>query len=160
RKTEFLHHPWSVLRDFGMMRSRISTPECEPTGGGSVVTFKEVMDQVITWLQQDQRISYRALKRQFALENDYLDDLKMELIEVKRVAVDHDGTILVWPGAAPVAEPGTRPQAEAERQFHTVLLAVMGLLQREQRVTYRSLRYIFGVDEACLHAVRDELCFR
>src|SRR5262245_39579045 len=54
----------------------------------------------------------------------------------------------------------TRPQAEAERQFHTVLLAVMGLLQREHRVTYRSLRYIFGVDEACLHAVRDELCFR
>jgi len=36
----------------------------------------------------------------------------------------------------------------------------MALLQREQRVTYRSLRYVFGVDEACLHAVRDELRFR
>jgi class 3 adenylate cyclase len=36
----------------------------------------------------------------------------------------------------------------------------MALLQREQRVTYRTLRYVFGVDEACLHAVRDELCFR
>src|SRR5215471_4296193 len=47
-----------------------------------------------------------------------------------------------------------------ERQFHTVLLAVMALLQREQRVTYRTLRYVFGVDEACLHAVRDELRFR
>ena len=34
------------------------------------------------------------------------------------------------------------------------------LLQREQRVTYRTLRYVFGVNEACLHAVRDELRFR
>jgi hypothetical protein len=37
---------------------------------------------------------------------------------------------------------------------------VVALLQREKRVTYRTLRYIFGVDEACLHAVRDELRFR
>jgi hypothetical protein len=57
------------------------------------------------------------------------------------------GTVLVWTGAPPAAEPGTRQQAEAERQFHTVLLAVMALLQREQRVTYRTLRYVFGADE-------------
>ena len=62
------------------------------------MTFKEVMDQVITWLQQDQRISYRAVKRQFALEDDYLEDLKVELIEVKQVAVDQDGKMLVWRG--------------------------------------------------------------
>jgi class 3 adenylate cyclase len=31
------------------------------------MTFKEVLAHVIDWLQQDQRISYRALKRQFAL---------------------------------------------------------------------------------------------
>src|SRR5262249_56387782 len=68
--------------------------------------------------------------------------------------------VLVGTGAPPAAEPGTRPQAEAERQFHTVLMGVMALLQREQRVTYRTLRYVFGVDEACLHAVRDELRFR
>src|SRR5262249_57907789 len=54
--------------------------------------------------------------------------------------------------------PGRR--AEAERQLYTVLLAVMALLQREHRVTYRTLQYVFGVDEACLHAVRDELRFR
>ena len=123
------------------------------------MNFKEVMDQVITWLQQDQRISYRAVKRQFALEDDYLDDLKIELIEVKRVAVDQDGIMLVWTGAAPVAEPGTCPQAERERQLHAVLRAVTALLQREQRVTYRTLHYLFGVDKACLHAVRDELRF-
>jgi predicted ATPase/class 3 adenylate cyclase len=69
------------------------------------VTFKEVMDQVMTWLQQDQRISYRALKRQFSLDDDYLDDLKVELIEVKQVAVDQDGKVLVWTGKAGPASP-------------------------------------------------------
>jgi len=48
------------------------------------VTFKEVLAHVIDWLQQEQRISYRALKRQFALDDDYLEDLKVELIEVRR----------------------------------------------------------------------------
>ena len=77
------------------------------------MTFKEVMDQVITWLQQDQRISYRAVKRQFALEDDYLEDLKVELIEVKQVAVDQDGKMLVWRGetaSTPVSAPTGPPQ--------------------------------------------------
>ena len=51
------------------------------------MTFKEVLAQVIAWLQQDKRLSYRALKRQFELDDDYLDDLKAELIEVRRVAM-------------------------------------------------------------------------
>src|SRR5262244_642921 len=126
----------------------------------NIVTFKEVIDQAMTWLQKDQRISYRALKRHFALEDDSLDDLKVELIKVKRVAVDHDGLMLVWTGASGVAEPDTRSPAEAERHLYTVLPAVLALLQHEQRVTYRTLRAVFGVDEACLHAVRDELHFR
>jgi class 3 adenylate cyclase/predicted ATPase len=53
----------------------------------------------------------------------------------------------------------THQQAEVERQFHIVLRAVTALLQRERRVTYRTLRYLFDVDEACLYAVRDELRF-
>ena len=67
------------------------------------MTFKEVLAQVIEWLQQDKRLSYRALKRQFALDDDYLDDLKAELIEVRRVAVEEDGRVLVWTGEADVA---------------------------------------------------------
>jgi len=63
-----------------MMRGKTGTLECEPTYGGSAVTFKEVLDRVTIWLQQDQRISYRAVKRQFVLADDYLDDLKLELI--------------------------------------------------------------------------------
>ena len=35
-------------------------------------------------------------QRQFALDDDYLDDLKAEPIEARRVALDEDGRVLVW----------------------------------------------------------------
>ena len=64
--------------------------------------FYAVLDQVLALLRQRGRVSYRALKRQFDLDDAYLDDLKMEIIEVHQCAVDQDGTMLVWT-VAPVA---------------------------------------------------------
>ena len=55
------------------------------------MTFDEILDQAISMLQRRQRVSYRALKRQFALDEAYLEDLKHELIAVHRLAVDQDG---------------------------------------------------------------------
>jgi hypothetical protein len=91
--------------------------------------------QLIEILQRDGRTSYRALKRQFALDDEYLADLKVELIEVKQLAVDQDGTMLVWTGAAPSPRttqetplaltatlPSAPPPAEAERPAHRALL--------------------------------------
>jgi len=43
-------------------------------------------------------VTYRALKRRFALDDDYLDDLKGEIIKAKRLAVDEDDEVLVWTG--------------------------------------------------------------
>ena len=63
--------------------------------------FYAVLAGVIEILQREGRTSYRALKRQFALDDEYLADLKVELIEVKQLAMDQDGTMLVWTGAAP-----------------------------------------------------------
>ncbi len=62
----------------------------------------EVLDQVRELLQQKGRITYRILRRQFALDEDALEDVKAELIDAERVAVDEDGRVLVWTGAAPV----------------------------------------------------------
>src|SRR5215831_4081564 len=110
------------------------------------MTFKEVLAQVVEWLQQDKRLSYRALKRQFALDDAYLEDLKAELIEGQRVAVDEDGRVLVWTGdvvtaptvsSKPVAAPvltytppylaekilTSRSALEGERKQVTVLFA-------------------------------------
>jgi class 3 adenylate cyclase/tetratricopeptide (TPR) repeat protein len=67
------------------------------------VTFEEVLTQAIAMLQRLGRVSYRALKRQFALDDAFLEDLKYELTEVQQLAVDHDGTVLIWIGDASTA---------------------------------------------------------
>lgn len=50
------------------------------------MTFDEVLEQAIDMLQRRERVSYGALKRQFALDDEYLVNLKSELIEVFAVA--------------------------------------------------------------------------
>jgi TOMM system kinase/cyclase fusion protein len=96
--------------------------------------FYAVLDQIVDLLRQRRRVSYRALQRQFGLDDDYLADLKMELIDVQRVAVDQEGKVLVWLGEAGTppepalkpsqpepARPITTPTPEAERRHLTVL---------------------------------------
>ncbi len=88
------------------------------------MTFKEVLGQVIDWLQQDKRVSYRALKRQFAIDDTFLEDLKYEIIEVQQRAVDQDGTVLVWTGeigaaAAPMPAPAPSAAVPPPAPRHT-----------------------------------------
>ena len=52
------------------------------------MTFNEVLSQTIAMLHQHGRVSYRALKRQFAIDDNFLEDLKSEIIEVQQRAVD------------------------------------------------------------------------
>jgi class 3 adenylate cyclase/tetratricopeptide (TPR) repeat protein len=75
--------------------------------------FYAVLDQVLALLRQRGRVSYRALKRQFDLDDAYLDDLKVEIIEVAQCAVDQEGTMLVWTGkeASDAALAPIQPQA-------------------------------------------------
>src|SRR6516225_8035042 len=68
------------------------------------MTFEEILDQAIAILQRRGRLTYGALKRQFQLDDATLDDLKNELIEGQRLAVDERGNVLVWTGEA-----GTTP---------------------------------------------------
>src|SRR6266853_1430918 len=78
---------------------------------GWAMTFDEVLAQVIEILQRQGRVSYGALKRRFNLDDAYLDDLKTELIEAQRLAVDEDGRILVWIGTASAPPvPSAAPQ--------------------------------------------------
>src|SRR5215831_10969473 len=64
------------------------------------MTFDDILAQVITLLQRQGRVSYRALKMRFDLDDEYLDVLKEELIDAQRIATDEDGRILVWTGQA------------------------------------------------------------
>ena len=69
-------------------------------GGEAVMDFYEVLDQVIDLLRSRGRVSYRALKRQYSLDDDYLEDLKVELIKSQQLAIDEDSEVLVWTGEA------------------------------------------------------------
>jgi hypothetical protein len=62
------------------------------------MTFEEPVDQAIAMLERRGRATYRALKRQFQLDDDVLEDLTVEIIKAQRLAVDEDGEVLVWTG--------------------------------------------------------------
>ena len=96
--------------------------------------FEAVLEQTIALLQRQGRISYGALKRRFQLDDAYLEDLKVELIEAQQLARDENGRILVWAGetaSQPPARDAQGPQAplihvtrrtpDAERRQLTVM---------------------------------------
>src|ERR1051325_458531 len=67
------------------------------------MTFDEVLAQVRELLQSKGRVAYRTLKRRFELDDEYLEDLKAELIDAEQVAHDEDGKVLVWTGHSGLA---------------------------------------------------------
>src|SRR5215471_14702414 len=101
------------------------------------MTFDDILAQIIDLLKRQGRVSYGALKRRFALDDDYLNDLKNELLYVHPV-IDDEGRGLIWAGdtasgqavapqpaqtpPSPAAQGQQSPQApEAERRQLTVM---------------------------------------
>ena len=89
------------------------------------MTFEEILAHVIEVLQREGRISYRALQRRFDLDDAYLDDVKVELIEAKQLARDENGRILVWaeqaattapPPTAQEGPPGSLPAVQTPQE--------------------------------------------
>jgi class 3 adenylate cyclase len=75
------------------------------------MTFDDVLAQTIELLQREGRVSYRALKRRFSIDDEYLEDLKAEIIRAKRLATDEDGAVLVWTGSALRSPTSSGPHA-------------------------------------------------
>jgi hypothetical protein len=77
-------------------------------------------------------VSYRALKRQFALDDDYVEDLKAELIDAERVAADEDGKVLVWIGDRINAEDEKAKGEKGGKEDKSLGSSVQRLVSREQ----------------------------
>lgn len=80
------------------------------------MTFDDILGQAIEMLRRRGRLTYRALKRQFALDDEYLDDLKEALIYAHPQVVD-DGQGLIWP-AETSSTPETLYQSERRAAQH------------------------------------------
>jgi class 3 adenylate cyclase len=144
--------------------------------------FYAVLAQVSELLQREGRVSYRALKVQFSLDDDQLEALKDEPIEAKRLAMDERGRVLVWVGEIPPTESSTMrpspvaplsdvqpdhpvqsaplattsPSPEAERRQLTVMFCDLvdstNLAQRLDPEDYRAV--VRAYQEAAVAALR------
>jgi class 3 adenylate cyclase len=84
--------------------------------GGEAVTFDDLLEQALEMLQRRGRVSYRALKVQFQLDDALLEILKDEIVEVHQLARDQEGKMLVWTGdAAAPTVPASAPAPDAGR---------------------------------------------
>jgi class 3 adenylate cyclase len=115
-------------------------------GGGSV-DFDQVLKEVLWRLVTEGSISYRRIRLNFGLDDDGLEELRSELIGIKRLAADVDGKRLVLASEGRLARPeGTalsqplpalrlaeRPPAPAiERQLPAAAPVVVPDAERRQ----------------------------
>src|SRR5438445_7178300 len=115
---------WPPCPTCGVWHLRCIQGGGNPGSGGAFMTFDDVLDQVLELLQREGRVSYRALKLRFDINDDYIEGIKDELIYAKQLAVNEDNRVLVWAGeqvsAAPSPAPGmpalaSAPATEPER---------------------------------------------
>ena len=75
------------------------------------MTFEEILDQALDMLRRRGRVTYGALKRQFALDDAYVADLKDAMLYADSHVVDDAGRGLRWTG---------EPLSTAQRAFEGV----------------------------------------
>jgi hypothetical protein len=73
------------------------------------MNFERVLQKVLWRLVAEGSISYRRIKLSFGLDDDGLEELRRELIVIKRVAADVDGDVLAWAPEGRVARPEPAP---------------------------------------------------
>ena len=58
--------------------------------------FTEILKEVIWLLVTEGRVSYGRLRREFDIDDGFIEDIRIELIQHKGLAADLDGQFLVW----------------------------------------------------------------
>ena len=75
------------------------------------VSFLETVQKAKAYLEQEGRVSLRALRLEFSLDDEQVDALVEELVEIQRIAA-RDGRALAWAGSSGAV---TSPSTEFER---------------------------------------------
>jgi hypothetical protein len=79
--------------------------------------FSEVVEQAGALLQRKGRMTYRALKLEFALDEEHFEALKEEILYTHSQVTDDKGRGLVWTGGATEGEKGKRVNGETGKDF-------------------------------------------
>jgi hypothetical protein len=80
------------------------------------MTFDDILERVIALLKRQGRVSYRALKRRFELDDDYIADLKEEISYVHESAVEADDKGFTWAGTTETTPVATSHHNQFEPQ--------------------------------------------
>jgi len=103
------------------------------------VDFDVMLKQILELIQRQRRVSYRAIKRRFDVDDSYVEDLKEEILFAHPHIVDEEGRGLVWidsasstamtpppdtpenPASSVIEPPAAPRTSEAERRQLTVM---------------------------------------
>jgi class 3 adenylate cyclase/tetratricopeptide (TPR) repeat protein len=106
------------------------------------VTFDEILERALEMLQRRGRVSYRALKAQFHLDDELLELITDEIVTVHQLARDQEGKMLVWTGdtaptsvipAVPAALPEQTPLAYTPPYLAEKILTSRVTLEGERK---------------------------
>jgi TOMM system kinase/cyclase fusion protein len=116
----------------------------------NMMDFYGLIDQVLALLRQRGRVSYRALKRQFHLDDATLADLTAELLYAHHPVGEEAGSGLVWLGDASPAPEGPadvlQPTTEAPptaRSTPPILSVAHSAASRPSEAERRQLTVLF-----------------
>jgi class 3 adenylate cyclase len=97
--------------------------------------FYDVLDQVVNLLQRRGRVTYRALKLQFQLDDEQLEALKDELCYSQPQVVEDEGRGLVWsaPPPPPAPEHERAPLSYIPKHLAEKILSAQSTLEGERK---------------------------
>jgi class 3 adenylate cyclase len=106
--------------------------------------FYAVLDQIRDLLQRRRRVTYRALKVQFQLDDEHLEALTEELIDAEGVATDEQGKVLVWTGGAGAPmQPAPPTPASAAQEDQPLQAAASSAASTTSEAERRQLTVLF-----------------
>jgi class 3 adenylate cyclase len=120
--------------------------------------FDDLLDQVMSLLRTQGRVSWAALRRRFDLDDGDVQALRDELVAARRVALDEAQTVLIWRGGERSAvaagteagpDAGVADAAAELRQLTVMFCDIVGSTALAARLDLEELRELV---HACQHA--------
>jgi len=98
------------------------------------MTYDEVLSKTLELLERRKKLSYRGLKRQFDLDDEYIEDLKTDIIQGQGLAVDKDSEWLIWTGSP--------EDLSAKRQLTVMFCDLVGYTGLAERLDPEDLQEV------------------